>query len=97
VGRILAIPLILPLFLFFLPFLTNASDVGLEESIQHYLKKTNEQIAEYSWGIHYSAVNRPYAKLKEQVSVDRRLSALVDEVDSYFETWHHSCLFVPSM
>jgi hypothetical protein len=34
VGRILAILLILPLFLFFLPFLTNASDVGLEKGLQ---------------------------------------------------------------
>ena len=39
-GRIFVILLILPLFLFFLPFLTNASDVGLEKSLQNNLEKS---------------------------------------------------------
>jgi hypothetical protein len=37
VKRILAALLILPLFLFFLPFLTNASDAGLAKSLRNNL------------------------------------------------------------
>jgi len=51
-----------------------------------YSGLSNEQIAQSFGGIHYSAVNKAYGKLKEEMSVDRKLSNLVDELDSQFKT-----------
>lgn len=53
---------------------------------KRYTGLGNEQIAPYFGGIQYSAASKAYAKLKEEMAVDRKLSNLVDELDSQFKT-----------
>jgi len=53
---------------------------------KRYTGLGNEQIAGYFGGIHYSAVSKAYSKLKEEMSADKRLSMLVNELDSQFKT-----------
>jgi chromosomal replication initiation ATPase DnaA len=53
---------------------------------KRYTGLGNEQIAQSFGGIHYSAVSKAYAKLKEEMSGDKKLSNLVDELDSQFKT-----------
>jgi REP element-mobilizing transposase RayT len=53
---------------------------------KRYTGLGNEQIAQSFGGIHYSAVSKAYAKLKEEMFGDKKLSNLVDELDSQFKT-----------
>lgn len=45
----------------------------------------NEQTARFFGGIHYIAVSKTYGKKRGEMSVDRKLSDLVDELDSHFK------------
>jgi putative transposase len=53
---------------------------------KRYTGLGNEQIARFFGGIHYSAVSKAYSKLREEMLADKRLSRLVDELDSQFKT-----------
>jgi len=53
---------------------------------KRYTGLGNEQIARFFGGILYSAVSKAYSKLKEEMLADKRLSGLIDELDSHFKT-----------
>jgi len=53
---------------------------------QRYTGLSNKTIGDLFGGIHYSAVSKASARLREEMISDQRLSKLVDELDSHFKT-----------
>ena len=55
--------------------------------MQRYTGKSNEEIGKIFEGIHYSAVSKASARLKEKMASDKKLSKLVNEVtNSHIKT-----------
>jgi len=48
----------------------------------------NEEIGKLFGWIHYSAVTKASARLKERMGKERQLSKRVLELISYIKTWH---------
>jgi putative transposase len=53
---------------------------------QRYTGLGNKEIGEIFGGIHYSAVSKASRRLREEMTSDKRLSRLLDEVESHFKT-----------
>ena len=53
---------------------------------QRYTGLSNKAIGDLLGGIHYSAVSKASERLKEEMISDKRLSKLIDEVNSHFKT-----------
>jgi hypothetical protein len=53
---------------------------------QRYTGLSNKAIGDLFGGIHYSAVSKASERLREEMISDKRLSKLIDEVDSHFKT-----------
>lgn len=54
--------------------------------VQRYTGLSNKDIGKLFGGIHYSAVSKASARLKQDISTDRKLLKLVEELDSHFKT-----------
>jgi REP element-mobilizing transposase RayT len=52
---------------------------------QRYTGLSNEAIGELFGGIHYSAVSKASARLKKEMASDKKLSRMVNELDSHFK------------
>jgi REP element-mobilizing transposase RayT len=53
---------------------------------QRYTGLSNQVIGDLFGGIHYSAVSKASARLREEMISDKRLWELIDELDSHFKT-----------
>lgn len=54
--------------------------------VQRYSGFSNEEIGKLFGGIHLSAVSKASARLKEEMSNDKKLSKLIESLDSIFKT-----------
>ncbi|MBT9175698.1 MAG: Chromosomal replication initiator protein DnaA [candidate division WS2 bacterium] len=54
--------------------------------VQRYTGLGNEKVGELFGGIHYSAVSKASARLREEMVTDRRLLSIVNELNSHFKT-----------
>jgi len=54
--------------------------------VQRYAGLSNDEIGKIFGGVHYSAVSKAAARLKEEMEYDRKLSELVGKLDSQFKT-----------
>jgi hypothetical protein len=54
--------------------------------VQRYTGLSNEDIGKLFGGIHYSAISKASARLKQDISTDKKLLKLVEKLDSHFKT-----------
>ena len=50
------------------------------------LLSSNEEVGKLFGGLHYSAVSKASARLREDMAKDKKLSKIIQRIDSHFKT-----------
>lgn len=54
--------------------------------MQRYAGLSNEEVGKLFGGLHYSAVSKASARLREDMAKDKTLSKIIQRIDSHFKT-----------
>ena len=54
--------------------------------MQRYAGLSNEEVGKLFGGLHYSAVSKASARLREDIAKDKKLSKIIQRIDSHFKT-----------